>query len=150
MHKQRIAILSCAVLGIISPYLPWKNSFALMDTFIYSSLGWLIIGLFVIIGLLSLVKDKDTQLTTGLKIAIIITTIFTIICCISVNFAFSSFDLSFSIMNAALTGDMMNISTLPSNSHSSGLGFYLSLFSGIGTIVFLLILKDKSPRHRIE
>jgi hypothetical protein len=67
MHKQRIAILIAAIIGILGVFLPFMKSFigyiSLIET--QDGTGYIIIVLFVISILVALIGNKDSPLTKG-------------------------------------------------------------------------------------
>ena len=65
MHKQRLAIVIAAALGIVATFLPWVNIAFLGSVTGTNGDGWFTLILFIAALVIGLLKDKSAPVTGG-------------------------------------------------------------------------------------
>jgi hypothetical protein len=69
MHKQRIAVMVAALLGIIATFLPWAT-IPLVGTIAGSEVTFLTLGLCAVALILALLGDRSQPVASGMRIGI--------------------------------------------------------------------------------
>jgi hypothetical protein len=133
MHKQRVAILFLALLGMASTFLPWI-------TILGSSIpgtqanGWITFGLFTVAALCALVGDLRRSWQGGGFIT------FTIPALLASTFAI--YEVAYIFLKRSSAPGQFNLLALG----HPGVGLYLEAAAGILLVGAAFVLQGQAPR----
>jgi hypothetical protein len=122
MHKQRLAVIIAAALGVVSAFMPWaKVAFFGMSVSAKGTDGgdgFLTIALFAVAGIFAFLGTDRTKAIDASKVKVV------------------------AIMGAIITGFMLLELLFFIGFSYSGIGVYLSLIAGFGVLAIPFVIKD--------
>jgi predicted nucleic acid-binding Zn ribbon protein len=135
MNKQRLAMLSAAIVGALSTFMPWVHISNIRTIYGFDNVGWYTFFLFLLPIILLLFYDKSKPLSIGVLLITITPPI--IAGFIGVQ--------KISQINSLTSNMADNFFTQSiSNSMTIGIGLYLVVIAGFILPVLALLVKEKN------